>query len=1002
MTARRASFLVLLAAALSFWTWAMGCNLDSSGYGETEDVCTTKANCDDNNVCTEDTCGPDGICVHKILPDGQFPDGVTGNCKVFACKGGVQSEVPLPDDVSDGDECTLDTCTPNGPMHVLQQGATCHQGGGLGTCDAMGKCSISCGYTDPDGKEVGCPESMDKCSVSYCDKANGKCALDALDGVAEPGTTPGQCGGSYCVAGKATGKFADVGTPCSGMTPKGSAAIVCDGSGACVACNTADDCNPKGTPPSYCFSASCVAHECVVDQKPDGTVLPANQQVDKDCLEKQCKDAIIVEVPKDTDLPDDGNKCTTDTCSNGTEVFTPTPLNSPCGVNGDLFCDGKTHCLGCTMNGQCGTDTDCHQYVCNAGNCMDKYPLDGTPLPAAKQTSGDCLQQVCDGTGGVKPKADDSDLPDDGNDCTLNQCSGGSKVFPPVNAGSTCLSTRVCDGTGHCLGGGCQSAADCPMGSFCVDGVCCNSQCNTTCQACSNMLKGTGLDGDCGVSAPNTDYMDLDCPGPKVCDGTVGASACKLPNGQGCGANGDCVSGNCIDGVCCNTACTGLCQSCNLGGTVGTCTSIPNGQDPANECSGTTSCNGSGACTTLALGATCGANVECGSGNCVDTVCCNTTCTGTCQACNLSGSMGTCTSIPAGQDPAMECPGVTNCNGGGACTLLGIGSACSQNAECGSGFCADGVCCNSACNGTCQSCSLAGTVGACTNIPSGGTDNNPVCGGTSVCDGSGGCKKGDGVSCGGNSECLHGNCVDMVCCNTACSGLCQACNLGGSTGTCTNIPNGQDPANECSGTTSCNGSGACTTLALGATCGANVECGSGNCVDTVCCNTTCTGTCQACNLSGSMGTCTSIPAGQDPAMECPGVTNCNGGGACTLLGIGSACSQNAECGSGFCADGVCCSTPTCSGTCMSCNQANTVGGVAGVCDSIKAGTDPDMECTGAKVCDGMASPACIGGPLGAACGGDTECASTFCTDNVCCTVNSCGAQTCSAADGMCH
>jgi hypothetical protein len=43
-------------------------------------------------------------------------------------------------------------------------------------------------------------------------------------------------------------------------------------------------------------------------------------------------------------------------------------------------------------------------------------------------------------------------------------------------------------------------------------------------------------------------------------------------------------------------------------------------------------------------------------------------------------------------------------------------------------------------------------------------------------------------------------CVDGYCCSSACSGTCEACNLGGSKGTCTFISSGQDPSNECAAT----------------------------------------------------------------------------------------------------------------------------------------------------------------------------------------------------------
>ena len=61
------------------------------------------------------------------------------------------------------------------------------------------------------------------------------------------------------------------------------------------------------------------------------------------------------------------------------------------------------------------------------------------------------------------------------------------------------------------------------------------------------------------------------------------------------------------------TACGGTCQSCALTGTVGTCTNVPNGADPLNQCSDLGaaacstdgSCNGSGACRLYAAGTQC-------------------------------------------------------------------------------------------------------------------------------------------------------------------------------------------------------------------------------------------------------------------------------------------------------------------------------------------------------------------------------------------------------------
>jgi hypothetical protein len=56
-------------------------------------------------------------------------------------------------------------------------------------------------------------------------------------------------------------------------------------------------------------------------------------------------------------------------------------------------------------------------------------------------------------------------------------------------------------------------------------------------------------------------------------------------------------------------------------------------------------------------GAGCAAPAQCTSGNCVDTVCCDTPCDRPLQACNLAGRVGTCASTAA-PVPAMSTRGL--------------------------------------------------------------------------------------------------------------------------------------------------------------------------------------------------------------------------------------------------------------------------------------------------------------------------------------------------------
>jgi uncharacterized protein (TIGR03382 family) len=60
-----------------------------------------------------------------------------------------------------------------------------------------------------------------------------------------------------------------------------------------------------------------------------------------------------------------------------------------------------------------------------------------------------------------------------------------------------------------------------------------------------------------------------------------------------------------------------------------------------------------------------------------------------------------------------------------------LGEACSADRECLWGFCADGMCCDYACDAPCEACDLPGSVGHCTRVTDGAVE--PGCGTDSGC-----------------------------------------------------------------------------------------------------------------------------------------------------------------------------------------------------------------------------------------------------------------------------
>lgn len=520
----------------------------------------------------------------------------------------------------------------------------------------------------------------------------------------------------------------------------------------------------------------------------------------------------------------------------------------------------------------------------------------------------------------------------------------------------------------------CTIAAQCTS-NFCVDGVCCDAACNNTCQACTAAKKATGGDGVCGPVRVDTD-PDNECTdqGANSC-GTNGncngAGACKLyAAGTNCGTTcvGTSSQPRACDGagVCTNNGMATSCTPYTCDMATGNCKTMCT---MTNDCTAGSTCMNNMCVGLQGNGAACMNAGECQSGFCIDGVCCNSSCTSTCQACSAAkkgaGADGTCGPVVAGADPDNECTteaqstcGKTGtCNGSGTCQLYANGTTC------GSPVCQGTVLKGQVCDGvgTCitaamgQDCApYACTGGACL----GSCTTNMDCASGSICS-TGACIPPivNGGTCQNGTQCQSGNCVDGVCCNTPCTGSCVACTVAkkgnGSDGTCGPVVTGMDPDNECSmqastscgQTGSCDGAGACQLYAQGTSCGTSV----------------CQGSVVKGQICNGAGQCVQDSVGQDCAPyvcsggacknPCANSNECLMGyvclaGACQLAGsAGTPCAGAAECATGFCVDSVCCDA-ACTGACQACSTAKKGQGSDGACGPIKNGTDPDNECAG--------------------------------------------------------
>lgn len=230
-----------------------------------------------------------------------------------------------------------------------------------------------------------------------------------------------------------------------------------------------------------------------------------------------------------------------------------------------------------------------------------------------------------------------------------------------------------------------------------------------------------------------------------------------------------CLAGtSCADGFCCDSTCSGVCETCALPGSEGTCTAVPSGELPMH-----------GACAAPG-------NALCGSGFCdgsdpsqckftAGTSCGLTTCTGHLISGGLCDSEGDCSHVSTpvaclnslvcqtAGECRTACSADSHCVTGTYCDLsknscvgiLEAGEACEMDGQCDTEHCVDGVCCNSECEDQCEACDVVGSVGVCSVVPA---DDAPH-GTRPTCD------SGNDENCGGACDgsarvCVYYECID--------------------------------------------------------------------------------------------------------------------------------------------------------------------------------------------------------------------------------------------------
>ena len=311
----------------------------------------------------------------------------------------------------------------------------------------------------------------------------------------------------------------------------------------------------------------------------------------------------------------------------------------------------------------------------------------------------------------------------------------GMDTCASASDGSSCTSwgsaTGICHG--HTCCSGCWDGASCLPG---YDVAACGVV-GGACRACAD--GNTCTDDVCrsGVCSNPSASASLACDDGRYCtahDHCNGSGGCTPGTTSPCDDHVSCTIDSCDETT---DACTNVfSMGCTIGGEcVGVgehhvaypclvCDPTRNATDWSMEASGAVC--GSARCSGghVFTAGTCDAAGTCSAPR--PTACASMTCAPDRMSCE-----DVCTST--------SCPPGTRCGAALHCIpVLGLGSNCTMNEECVTSRCADGLCCDRACDGTCEACDLPGREGTCRAIPT-GTDPAAECGALHVCDGHGAC-----------------------------------------------------------------------------------------------------------------------------------------------------------------------------------------------------------------------------------------------------------------------
>jgi len=463
------------------------------GYGSTDDVNVeiTIRNAPDGAYSIRFRVGWDPQGRERYL-DVDFDFSSTGGCTSNNdCTGGQ---------ICCNDDCIDAVCSSNNDCGTAP---TCQ----TYTCQSSGTCTSSCQTSNAPNGQV-CSGDCTVCNNGQCNQNdNSQCASNE------------QCQSGTCVYSGCTSN-----NDCSGSTP------FCNtGTGDCVECQSAGDCDDSD--------------ECTTDTCSSGTCQNSNAQNGASCTTCggqycECQSGSCIELGCVSAADcDDSNLCTTDACVSDSCQFTDLVDGTACSNCGGSLCECRNAIctlLQCTVDADCDDNNQCTANTCINGFCEYPNVAEDTVCTGCRGeqcacSDGNCLTDICSGNSDCTAPADicsegkcvecvqTSDC-DDTDSCTYDSCNSGiCQHINITNCGAT-ECTDTCQSLGyncgtHTICDQSQNCGSCGRGKTCTAGQCDGTSCTESCGS---------LGFDCGIHTVCTQSKDC----------------------------GSCASGECQDGKC--------------------------------------------------------------------------------------------------------------------------------------------------------------------------------------------------------------------------------------------------------------------------------------------------------------------------------------------------------------------------------------------------------------------------------------------------------------------